>query len=376
MGDYTAEEQCNIIAKRISRGDDALLSYPTDIQTYAESNDYHKALTKLIEESERLFRVDVADDEVLGAFNCISLLLCSKIDAATIAEVAIHLADKICQETARAAVRLRILSNLFNNLSADSHTRYELYLIMINYACTTKELALLKPNVEQVDTWLKVWGGGVTVAQARTMYRSISKGLNGAEAQKFIYKFLETYNEDAAAGLEGVKEDAMSSMITAMKDPEVFQLDYLTQLSAIQQLKDTPEFKLFQIIHEGTAKDLRAFTDASPGVLDKIGIDEGELTRKLKLLTLVSLCSGRTEVTYEEIRTVVGVEEDEVELFIIDAIDTKVIEAKMDQMRQVLNVQYVMQRSFKRKDWDTIEDKLTKFRQGLLEVISLRKRKL
>ena len=43
---------------------------------------------------------------------------------------------------------------------------------------------------------------------------------------------------------------------------------------------------------------------------------------------------------------------------------------------QVLVVQYVMQRSFNRTDWDTIEQKLSKFRSGILEVIALRKRKM
>jgi len=214
------------------------------------------------------------------------------------------------------------------------------------------------------------------VAQARAMYRAIARGHTGPDAQKFIYKFLETYNEETDAALAAVRDEAMESMTSAMKDPDCFQLDYLTQLKAIQQLKDTPQFKLFEIFVRGTTQELKDFSMKQESVVTDMGLDMSQAIRKLKFLTLVSLCSGKKEVSYEEIRRVVNIEASELELFIIDAIGTKVIEAKMDQMRQVLIVQYVMQRSFTMKDWDTIEEKLTRFRAGLIEVISLRKRKL
>ena len=156
MGDYSAEEQTTIIAQRIANDDDQLLSYPTDITALAEAGDYTNAITKLIDESHRLFEDRNSNDDVLGSFNCISLLLCSKLDASLVPQVALHLTHKVREGNNRAPLKLRILSDLFNNLAADSITRYDMYLQIVQFAVSANELKLINPSVEQVDQWLKV----------------------------------------------------------------------------------------------------------------------------------------------------------------------------------------------------------------------------
>lgn len=52
--------------------------------------------------------------------------------------------------------------------------------------------------------------------------------------------------------------------------------------------------------------------------LSGLGLDEQDLTRKIRCLTLATLCAGKAEVSYKEIAEKLEVDEKDVEVWVID----------------------------------------------------------
>lgn len=63
--------------------------------------------------------------------------------------------------------------------------------------------------------------------------------------------------------------------------------------------------------------------------------------RKMRLLSLASLGAESNEVPYALIAQTLQIPEEDVEMWIIDAVSAKLIEAKLNQVKRVANVRYV-----------------------------------
>lgn len=62
------------------------------------------------------------------------------------------------------------------------------------------------------------------------------------------------------------------------------------------------------------------------------------------------------------------IEEDDVELWIVRAIAAKVLEAKLDQLRQVVVINRTMQRVFGAAQWKDLQSRLASWQQNLEHV--------
>jgi len=118
--------------------------------------------------------------------------------------------------------------------------------------------------------------------------------------------------------------------------------------------------------------------------MDKLQLDMEACELKMKLLTLTTLASTTDEVSYETIASNLGIpvaaSEDanmpawmgEVEGWVIRAIASRLIEARLDQRRRVVEVSRSTQREFHNEDWVTVGQKLTQWRdhtQRMLMVV-------
>jgi translation initiation factor 3 subunit M len=167
---------------------------------------------------------------------------------------------------------------------------------------------------------------------------------------------------------------------TAIKDSETYKLDELLDFAAVQQLESSEPLvvALLRIFVEGKLADYTKFVSANGSLLDELGLDAAACEDKMRLLTLASLANEHEEVPYSAVASDLGMATEggewmaDIEGCVIQAIAAGLIEARLDQRRQVVIITRSTQRQFQDDDWKQLGDKLANWRdhvQRMLMVI-------
>ena len=72
----------------------------------------------------------------------------------------------------------------------------------------------------------------------------------------------------------------------------------------------------------------------------------------------------RSEITFEEIQSSIQVGEEDVEMFLIDVIKTKLVRAKIAQGDNMVHVSSTMHRTFGPGDWQQLHQLLTQVQKN------------
>ncbi len=127
---------------------------------------------------------------------------------------------------------------------------------------------------------------------------------------------------------------------------------------------------------EGKLQDYRDFT-AMPdkvSVFPTFGIDEERCMENMSLLSLVSLAGEHEEIPYGAIAATLSVREDEVERWVIRAVSSGLMDAKMDQLRRVVLVERCAVRQFGIKEWTAMKVRLDKWKSNVRGVLDALKK--
>ncbi|RKO85216.1 hypothetical protein BDK51DRAFT_22618 [Blyttiomyces helicus] len=287
------------------------------------------------------------------------------------------IAQTIAESSAeRAQMKLKVLSNLYNNVDTSSPARYDVFIAIITVAAKSDELDVIVPTLPALDTWIAQWG--ITVAQKRALYLLLSSKLGESEAYQresyqYALKHLITFDGADAAAVKSAKDHAVAAIKTAITLPEVLSFEDLFRIQAVQALKGTKLFDLLKIFLEESLDAYRAFVKKNAGFVEKEGLSEEDNTRKMRLLSVASLAASHVqgEVDYDTIAKVLDIEVDEVEIWIIDVIRAGLIDAKMNQLRRTMIVSRSTHRVFTEEQWQQLGEKLTAWRSNLKEVLQV-----
>ena len=91
----------------------------------------------------------------------------------------------------------------------------------------------------------------------------------------------------------------------------------------------------------------------------------------MRLLTLCSIAAGVHELNYSTVAKELQVSEDSVEDWIIQAIMEKLIEAKLDQVRQIVVVNRAMPRTFGDQQWESLNKKLNDWKTNVKQLLNI-----
>ena len=168
---------------------------------------------------------------------------------------------------------------------------------------------------------------------------------------------------------------ARESSIYAIRDPiNLFSTQRrILSLSAIQSLSksDPPLYDLLKIFMEGKLQDYRDFTSMpdKASVFTTYDLSEQECMKNMCLLSLVSLAGEHEEIPYSAIASTLSVNEDEVEQWVIKAVSSGLMEAKMDQLRKVVLVERCAARQFGMKEWTALKSRLDTWKVNVKSVL-------
>lgn len=205
--------------------------------------------------------------------------------------------------------------------------------------------------------------------------KDLDKEAIGAQSlkQRFLLKLLATYGNDAVDddGLRAAREAA----IGAIRDPVTLfneQRSILSLLPIQQLAKNSGTSNLhscLEIFQEGKLEDFQSFAKSHPSSLTECDISEETAIRHMRLLSLCSLATEHEEIPYDAIASTLQVDTSEVESWVINAVNSGLLTAKMDQLKHVVMVERCVVRKFGMEQWKILQERLNVWKKNVKGVL-------
>jgi translation initiation factor 3 subunit M len=315
----------------------------------------------------------------LEGFTNILCHIVPRIEPPASAEAAERLAGALSSDPeTKPERRLQGLINLYNTV-LESAAKFQILLKTLEFAKASGladiMLGVVKANIE---SWISVLS--LSPTQARTLYLTCADSLKSCtrkpksaakEAYRLRLKALKTYTkEDSQDGVD-VAAQVVSEYISS---GDLFQFDLL-DTPVVQNLKSSSHSKLYALLHlllDGSVKEFRDFLSKDgASLIADVGTTEEALTSKMLLLALVGLMHGKSQVSFQDIASTLDIPNAEVENIIVKAIGKKLIEAKIDQLQEIVLISKCASRKFEQQEWKSLQHDLKSWREAINKVLAL-----
>ena len=216
-----------------------------------------------------------------------------------------------------------------------------------------------------IVTMLDAWN----VMDRRDIYTTIANVTTGARKQRFLLLLIESYPD----AMEAAKEAAVG----AVRDPVTLfvQQRMMMSLPAIQSLKENHAalYGLLQVFQEGKLADYQQYLQSNGGedkVLKPFGLDSDSSMRNMRILSLCSLAAEYEEIPYTKIAETLQLPSDsEVESWVIAAMSSGLLQAKMDQLQHMVMIERCVVRRFDMEQWKGLQRRLEDWKQNVGSVL-------
>lgn len=163
---------------------------------------------------------------------------------------------------------------------------------------------------------------------------------------------------------------AQEAALGAIKDP-VSLFEHQRSMLSMPAIQALPAnlHGLLKVFQEGKLEDYQGFVQANGGaakVLTPLGLSEEECVRQMRILSLCSLSAEHEEIPYSVVaKTLQLTSEKEVESWVIAAVSSGLLSAKMDQLQQKVMVERCVVRRFDTEQWKLLQTRLRSWKKNV-----------
>lgn len=142
-------------------------------------------------------------------------------------------------------------------------------------------------------------------------------------------------------------------------------------LSVFLFLLTGPVFALLKVFQEGNLKDYNSYlqSNGGEGVLAQLNLSPEDCSKNMRILSLCSLASEHDEIPYSAIATKLDVSPADVEKWVITAVSSGLLSAKMDQMEQSVLVERCVVRKCNIEQWRALQSRLHVWKNNVGDVL-------
>ncbi|KAH8511116.1 hypothetical protein H0E87_008594 [Populus deltoides] len=312
---------------------------------------------------------------------CIFTVICNLVTKSKSPDEELEMAKLICakiiqQPSDKPVLRLKILFNLYNLLD-NVYCRFYVYMKALNLAMSGKVTEHIIPSCKKIDSFLKEWN--LEVRDQRELFLSVANALKDSKSSakdsfKFLTRYLATFSGEDAYIMGEAKDEAARTIIEFVKAPDMFQCDLLDMPAVAQLEKDAKYALVYQLLKIFLTQRLDAYLEfqaVNSALLKSYGLVHEDCIAKMRMISLVDLASHESgRIPYTLIKDTLRINDDEVELWVVKALTSKLIACKMDQMNQVVLVSSCTERVFGRQQWQVLRTKLGTWRDNIANVIN------
>lgn len=145
-----------------------------------------------------------------------------------------------------------------------------------------------------------------------------------------LHAYLRQFESDKDFSI--VEPEARRCVVLAIKSPCVINFEELLELKAIKALESKHQ-EVFKFLNAFTKTDAAEFKQGLSGfgaLMKQEGFTEAEVILKKSYVCVCSLSSDKTNFSYKELATLLNIDAAQVEMWAVEAITKKIIDAKID----------------------------------------------
>eukprot|EP00871_Galdieria_phlegrea_P001242 jgi/Galph1/2118/GphlegSOOS_G809.1 len=286
------------------------------------------------------------------------------------------LAEGLRKNNQFGPLRLRTVTQMYNSIpEKEGSERLELFIIAIEIASKAEMLYALLPALMKAEFYLDWWSS--TKKNRRRFYKAATEAFESSNMEmhsfEFLVKFLETYNGEEEECLAAMESLAVKACMQAITLPRLYRFDELLDLDVIQRLKQTQQhallFELLEIFVAGKVDSFVEFAKQNENYISGAGFEYTTCMDKMRLLSLASLGVEQPEIPYSLAAKTLLVEEEDLEYWVIHAVRSGLVEAKIDQMGRLIRVIRSSQRVFTRDQWLPLQKRLEDWKLNIHELL-------
>jgi len=284
------------------------------------------------------------------------------------------------QPTIRPDRRLQALVNLYNVL-LDRSAKFHVLLRALSFSKASGladiMLGVIRANA---DSWAQDLS--LPVTDERQLYVACADALRSCsrkpktaakEAYRLLTKHLGTFEGTAAS--EAAVGTPVAAQVVAdfIRSPDMFHFD-LADNPAVQSLASGEHAALYTLLGvylRGSVGDFKALVASEPGVFAAIGTTEEEALAKMRLLALMGLAHGTNEITFADVASKLELAPEDVEGVVVQAIGKRLLEARIDQLREAVTVSKCAPRTFGAEQWKELQKQLKGWKESVARVQQL-----
>ncbi|KAK4240941.1 hypothetical protein C8A03DRAFT_12763 [Achaetomium macrosporum] len=340
------------------------------VKPYLEQEQNEEALQIIVKASS--FLNSAPEKDFTGAYNLlIHLVLQSKEPIKYLPAVCGNLMKPITSSPAHSfTLAANALSTIFNLIEPSSPLRFNVLMQIIRFIRQHGQFDLLKPRLKNLEGWFAEWD--TDDEQQRKLYVEVSEAAAEAgddeESYHYLIKALRTLGREEQEEItsEEAQELSLRAVRMAISSPTRFDFQDLRALPSVQALSDShPVYsQLLDIFTEQDLEDYNDFRDEHEGWIEKEKLDHEKLQRKMRLLTFASLAAStpNREIPYANIAKALQIPAEEVEMWTIDVIRSKLVEGRLSQQQKVFLVHRTTYRVFGEKQWRELGTRVDQYK--------------
>ena len=126
-------------------------------------------------------------------------------------------------------------------------------------------------------------------------------------------------------------------------------------------------FALLKVFQEGQLQDYQSYIQSRGGdsVLAQWGLSADDCSRHMRILSFCSLAAQHEEIPYSVVADTLQTDVAEVEKWVIAAVSSGLLSAKMDQLQQTVMVERSVVRKFDMEQWKVLQSRLHLWKQNV-----------
>lgn len=172
---------------------------------------------------------------------------------------------------------------------------------------------------------------------------------------------LKEYESAKDAEIEAAQTHAHRCIVLAIKSKSVINFEELLALKAVKLLatKEKEFYAFFNLFITSDARDFKGQLQGYSKILQAEQISLEEAINKKSYLQICTLSTETsTNFKYSELSKLLNIDEDGIEEWAIEAIQNKIIDAKIDQFNEEIIIKSHIMREIKTPEWRAIQGKI------------------
>jgi len=237
--------------------------------------------------------------------------------------------------------------------------------------------ASFTPSTPRLISMLDSWD--VTISERRQLYRAVAQGMpkDSPRKQRFLLLLVASYKDQAQLDKNGLAV-ATEAAVGAIRDPVslfVHQRNMMALPAVMALASSNPStsvlFGLLKVFQEGKLDRYHAYVRENGGeskVLAPWGLSPETCVEHMRILSLCSLASEFEEIPYSVVAETLLLDDagaDGIERWVIAAVSSGLLSAKMDQLQGKVMVERCVVRRFDIEQWKVLQSRLQRWKANV-----------